>query len=279
MKNAYFSGASTATTDVDGLADFTGVRFVGRGGDYSLCFQEGTPGDDVPCAALAVKLLWRANYNVDREFNKNFVIISAIHSIAGHKPANEFFDVRFRFRLPAGLSALVGADLNIERASFTEKDTASLQSTRDVTDAFALVNWSGRATKSFWHNAMRVTDARTDALDRLLILGLQARIFSGVPYAGAHIGSVEMGHSKFFGSTFTLGAVRPLSYLPVKLSDDSPVYPVRNNLIAECFLRSSAVDFFKFLNIRATFLMPFETARRVQSRIAVAVPIGGITDF
>jgi hypothetical protein len=291
--DAFFGGTSIVTTNAEGIADFTGIRFVGLEREYTLCFLDVTSVSDRVCSdpATAPRLpfisaatgsipsvAWKASYDVDREYNKSFVIISAIHSVSGVQPTNEFFDVRFRFRLPAGFSAHVSADLNIERASTLEKDT--VKGGREVTEAVGMINWSGSRRKiKYWHNAMRVTDERTDALDRLLFVGGQVRVFSGVPYAGLHIGNVEMGHSAFFGSSFTLGYLTPLSYLPVKLADNPAVYPTQHNLIAEAFLRSSQVNFFEFLNVRGTFLLPFETARRVQSRIAIAVPIGGIKAF
>lgn len=281
-KRGYISGTSFAVTDKDGNADFTGVRFVGTEGPYVLCFEDISSGKPSEHCTLGGSPFakWEGNYSVDREFNKSFVIISAIHSIAGHRPASEFFDLRFRFRMPGGFSTLVAADLNIERASTADKDTASVKNSREVTDAVAMVNWSLRQRiAGVLHDVMRVTDARSDALDRQLILGGQLRIFSGVPYAGVHAGSVEMGHSPFFGSSVTAGILRPLSYLPVKLGDEPAIYPTHNNIIVEGFIRSTAVEFFKYLNVRATFLIPMETARRIQNRIAVAVPIGTITDF
>lgn len=266
------AGTVIVRTDTGGNATFDSLSFVGMGGRHRFCFTDLDSGRSSggSCVGLSE---WSDTlyYDVDREFNKGFVLVSAIHSIAGtQKPVNEFFDLRFRTRLPGSFSTLVAADLSLTRKSIADTLVSSKQ--RDVFDAVVMLNWSGQPNRC--RECMRVTDAQTDALDRLIFVGAQARLFTGVPYAGLHAGWVEMRHSLFFGSSVTAGWVAPLSYTPVKTDDNDVLYPSRNNLVADAFIRSSDFEFLKFLNIRGTILFPLDKGRRVQSRLAVAVPVG-----
>jgi hypothetical protein len=51
------------------------------------------------------------------------------------------------------------------------------------------------------------------------------------------------------------------------------------NIIADFFLRSSSIDFFKTLNLRGGFLLPLRSGTRLQSRIVVSVPVGTLNLF
>ena len=277
--DAQLGGTVRLTTNAAGIVSYDKMTFTGREEKYRFCFEDVSNGQGSLCANPTSEMAQRseATYDVDREFNKGFVIVSAIHSLAGtNQPDNEFFDIRFRFRLPGGFSAQVASDLSVQRASTSDSTTVK-SNQRYVTDAAALLNWSGIG--NIGKRVLRVTDPRNDALDRLLALGAQARIFAGVPYYGVHASDVEMRNSMFFGSSLTVGYIRPLSYLPIKVPGNTVVSPTQNNIVTEAFLRSDSMPFLQHMNVRATFLLPFDIARRVQSRIAIAVPIGGITEF
>jgi hypothetical protein len=270
-------GATLLVTDTSGRVSFDSLVFIGtEGDDYNFCFiaidirLRGAPpacGDGGDRLSV---VKGHMRYDVDREYNQNLLIISGIHSVGGtQQPVNELFDVRFRFRLPRSFSSLASVDLPLQRKSFT--DTVGVRSTRsDVPDILYMLNWD---------SSLRMTEPQTDALERLLFIGGQLRVFAGVPYAGIHTGSIEMGSSLFFGTTASLGYAWALSMMPVKASDGTITYPARGNIVVDAFLRSSGVDFMKFLNVRGTFILPRAPGRKVRSRIVIAVPLGTITPF
>jgi len=278
VNDAQLGGATAIATDSSGVAVFDSLVFLGReGSGYRLCFvvvDTHDDGKDPACHDVADGHLSKDSapmrYNVNREYNRNLLIISAIHSVAGTQvPTNELFDLRFRFRLPWGMSSLISADIPFQRKD--KSDSTDVKSTvRDVLDALYMLNYD---------SPVRLKDPVTDALERLLFGGGQLRILAGVPYGGAQLGSIEMGSSLFFGSMASVGFITPLSMTPVKLKGGGAVFPVRSNIVVDAFLRSSGLDFMKFLNLRASFLVPLNRGRKVQSRLAIAVPIGTITPF
>jgi hypothetical protein len=279
---AQLQGKLIAKTDAAGTATFDSLSFSGRAGYYLLCFEDmdHEPRDGTNTCGLGERRVGHASdtlrYSVDREFNRNFIIVSAIHSLAGTQiPTNELFDLRFRFRFGNGFFSIISADLSLQRKDPSDSETVKSVA-RDMSDASLMLNWGG------WDNgprALRVTDHRTDGLERIAFVGGQARIFAGVPYAGVQVGSIEMGHSLFFGSSGSVGFITPLSFMPVRASDNNVIFPSRRNWVVDAFLRSSGLDFLKFLNVRATILVPLDKGRKVQSRLAIAVPMGGIVTF
>jgi hypothetical protein len=124
----------------------------------------------------------------------------------------------------------------------------------------------------------RVLDAMTDTPERFLYVGAQVRLFNTVPYYGAQLGSVELARSLFNGSSLSIGYITPLEMMPVSIDGDV-FRPARNNIAIDGFLRSSGFDFLKFLNVRGTVIVPWDRGRRPVSRIALAVPVGGLITF
>jgi hypothetical protein len=142
--------------------------------------------------------------------------------------------------------------------------------TKRLVDASAMLNWTP--------DLLKVTDALSDAPERYLFIGAQTRLFNTVPYAGAHMGVVELAKSPFYGSMMVASFVTPLQLMAVKV-DNEVFRPARSNIALDAFLRSDGIDFLKFLNIRGTVIIPLEKGRRPASRIVLAVPVGGLKSF
>ena len=255
------SGPTTSTSAVDGKAAFPGLSILGRAGCYQLRFASDAAPDVKPGQSRLM------TYDAERTYNRNFVIISAIKSVAGIIPSNEFFDLRFRFRFTQRWHVLVNADVGLQRKDVEDKDVKGSQD-RIVEAAL----WANRTY-------YRVTDNLTDAPERYAYYGSHIRVFATVPYFGFHAGAVELAKSPFHGSMANIGLSWAPQTMPVKVEQTS-VRAAPLNLMLEAFIRSDGLDFFKFLNVKGTLMVPLgERGRRAISRISIGVPIGTITSF
>lgn len=266
-KDAYVGqllGTRIVQTNAAGEALFDALKFVGPSGPYALVFDLPQLGDQSMRKTSTVMY-----YDGDVEFNRNFVIISAIKSVAGSKPSDEFFDIRFRFRLLKRLTGMVYSDLALTRTDLSDTASANVTSSqRRLVDASFQLN--GEVIKE---------DPQRSVPERARVAGAHFRIFNTVPYVGLHVGSVELARSVFHGSSLSLGYSVPLDRTPVKF-DGGVMRPSKENLLVDGFVRSSNVGFFEFLNIRVGLLIPLrDKGRRPISRIVLAVPIGKLISF
>jgi hypothetical protein len=262
----FMRGQTVRVTDSVGVVRFDSLAVVGPGGWYTLEFRRlGMP--DRADGEFSNPMC----YDVDRAYNRNFVIISAIRSIAGSvTPPDEFFDIRFRFRFGKEWHGMVHSDLSVIRRS--DEDTDSVRSTtKRLVDAALLLNWTD-------DKYMQIRDALSGTPERFLFVGAQLRLFNTVPYFGVHVGSVELARSPFHGSSLSIGFVTPLQRMPVKVENEA-FRPTPGNIVIDAFLRSSGVDFLKYLNVRGGVLVPMTKGQRPASRIVLAVPVGGLISF
>ncbi|MEP7346502.1 MAG: hypothetical protein ABI877_14620 [Gemmatimonadaceae bacterium] len=257
----FLKGRLVQSTDTTGTASFPDLVFVGPSGRYRLGFDFAK---DTMKGSVKSPLMI---YNGDQTYNRNFAIISAIKSVAGVSPANEFFDIRFRFRIRGSLSVMLNSDVALARQSF-EDSTGVVGKQDRLIDAALAVNYERPKV-----------DPQTSVPERAPFVGAHLRVFTTVPYIGVHAGSIELAHSKFQGSFLYVGYSRSLDRLPVN-QDGVIIRPSKNNILIDAFVRSSDIDFFKFLNIRAGFMIPMlDRGRRPVSRLVVSVPIGGLISF
>lgn len=244
-----------------GQATFTDLVVRGPAGGYRLYFSivEGSAhgvGSDTSNVML---------YDPDRSTNRSYVVISAIKSVAGLVPADEFFDLRFRFRFTDAFFSMASVDIALTgRGTDTVKSNQTL-----LTEAAASVDWG------FYTRRTQITDES----ERTLFVGAQLRVFNTLPYFGGHLGFIEHAGSVFSGSMFSLGIVHRMSdTLNVVQGDTLTAAPW--NLMGDFFIRSSKIDFFKVLNLRGGILLPLrQFNQKLQSRITVAIPIGTIDLF
>ena len=111
-----------------------------------------------------------------------------------------------------------------------------------------------------------------------MFAGVMLRVFTTLPYYGVTFGSVEHGASPFQGSTFSLSVLHRMSDTLNVVGVDT-VTSTPMNILADFFLRSSTIDFFKTLNLRGGFLLPLHAGSKLQSRIVVSVPVGTLNLF
>jgi hypothetical protein len=222
----------------------------------------------------------RDHYFDDRD--ANFLNASVIKSIAGEKPADEFFDLKFRMQFKDQPSTMDTVLDKRGRQRIQRHGGWSLFGLTAVDVALSAVNDSA-STDSLRRERKKLTEA-TLALEfglpavtrisngklvrfRRFFLGPMAKVFSTEPYYGVNFGSVELEGSSF-RSSYVYGALLRRFYPADSVSS--------NNLFFEFFLRSSSVDFFRVLSLRGGVLFPLGRGSgtdRVTSRIAIEVPI------
>lgn len=257
----FIRGTQSRISDTSGLARFDSLRIVGPSGRY----QFKVTSEACSCVVSSGVM----DFNANDAYDRSFAIISAIKSVAGTEPNGEFFDIRFQLRLRPWLHAFVHTDIPITRKSTSDTNVTSPE--RDVADAEGTLNFS--IAKG------QVNDRLTEAPDRVPYLGIGMRIFNTVPYFEAHLGNIELAHSMLYGSSLSFGYARVVDNTPVKVGDEI-FRPSNHNILIEGFLRSSGIDFFKYLNIRASIMIPlWANGRRPTSRVVIAVPIGGLIPF
>jgi hypothetical protein len=262
----FIRGQTSRVSDTLGVVRFDSLAVVGPPGCYTLEFRRFDMSDNAK-GEFSNPMC----YDVDRAYNRNFVIISAIRSIAGSvTPPDEFFDIRFRFRFGREWHGMVHSDLSVVRRSIEDVDSVR-STTKRLVDAALLLNWTD-------DKYMQIRDALSGTPERFLFIGAQLRLFATVPYIGAHVGSVELARSLFHGSSLSFGLVTPLQRMPVRVENE-PFRPTPANIVIDAFLRSSGVDFLKYLNIRGGVLIPMTKGQRPASRIVLAVPVGGLISF
>lgn len=259
------TNTSNAVTDEKGIAEFKDLLFVGKDGCWRIRYLVGT---------LPPMFSRDMRYDAQRAYNKSFVIISGIKSIQGVSPTDELVDVRFRYRLNSGFHVLVNSDIGLKRTFDKEKKDSlvDVQGSKDLQIGEAAI-WLNYTRKDW-----PVIDSASDIPERYPYAGLNLRVFATVPYVGVHVGSVELVRSKFHGSMANVGFERALSTIPVKVGD-VVIRPSKYNLLLEAFVRSDGIDFFKYLSIKGTLMIPTERGRRPITRIAFGIPIGGLITF
>jgi hypothetical protein len=221
----------------------------------------------------------RDHYFDDRD--ANFLNASVIKSIAGEKPADEFFDLKFRIQIldsPSSIDTVTKQGQPRVRV----RGSWSLFTLSAIDVALSATNDSA-TSDSVRRERKKVTEA-TVAIEvgfppttrvsggkavrfRRFYMGPFMKVFNTEPYYGVNLGSVELEASSFRSSYVYAGFLR-------RFYPDSLTHP--NNLFFEFFLRSSNVDFFKVLSLRGGVLFPLGPgvrSRDIESRIAIEVPI------
>ncbi|MBA3919017.1 MAG: hypothetical protein C0516_10580 [Gemmatimonas sp.] len=250
-------GTTAKETDDQGHASFADVKLVGNSARYRLTFKSGT--DTAQSKPI--------RYAPIADFDRNMFSASAIRTISGLAPKGEFFDLRFRFRLTENIHSLAAIDLSISNRASADS-VASEQ--KRLVDALLMTNvslgWAGN----------RVTDIP----DRQVFIGAQARVLNTIPFYGAHLGSIELGHSPFAGSSMSIGYLRSWYGEETVKIDSAELKVPKQGIGIEFFVRSDKYEFFKVLTVRGSTLIPVgRTSGEAMTRIVVAVPLGALFSF
>jgi hypothetical protein len=247
-------GTRFTWTDTTGEVEYANLAFSGRAGTYRLLFEAASARNESDIM----------RYDPEAESDRSHLVVSAIKSVAGQVPENEFFDIRLRFRYASWLFGLGSIDV-----ALTSRSADSVTAAQGV-----LAEAAASLNARFWQNAQ----PRTDQRDRLLFVGVTGRVFNTLPYYGIQVGSQELAGSAFEGSLFAVALLRRFNSTPYVVDRDT-IVAQPTNVFAEFFLRSSRVDFFRMLNFRGGVMLPLARGQRLHSRIVVSVPVGGIEFF
>jgi hypothetical protein len=259
-------GSTMVKTDDKGEALFSDLGISSGAGTFKVAFSttaEGQTRTTDSSSAIAV--------DPDEAFNRSSVAVSAIKSISGIRPPDEFFDVRFRFRIPGSLFVFSNIDIALSNSG-----TDSVSSTQKrLTEGGVSLNYA--------FGPMR---RQNGIPERTAFAGAQAKIFNTLTYYGPQFGIVELGGSAFAGSSIAVSYLHPI--LPESaVVDGVAVSSQEHNFYWEFYLRSSLIPFFSALTLRGGVLVPADPGLRLrvadhvstQSRIVISVPVGTIALF
>ncbi len=257
---ASIGGTTMKETGIDGRIIFDDLRARARTSELKLVFTVlgGSKGSDASSNPFV--------HDPESDYDNNLVGISALKTISGVAPESEFFDLRFRFRIPFKMHVMSNVDL----ALTSRQDSANASAPRQrLTEASLLLNVGQRFTKR----------VESDVPERLVAVGGQVKVFGTVPYWGVHAVALEMGGSPFQGSSLSMSLLRRWSADSAVVLGDETLQLARHNVGIDFFVRSATVDFFKVITIRGSILVPFDKKVKLTSRIALAVPVGSVVRF
>ncbi|HEX8060520.1 MAG TPA: hypothetical protein VF473_06265 [Cyclobacteriaceae bacterium] len=213
--------------------------------------------------------------NTEYRPNCNFIFLSAIRSVAGTAPSNEFFDLNLKFNYGGHWFTLLGLDLSLSPPAKT--DSTQLR----INEAFASAN-------IFFPRGPALISGK---LNRAMFAGGGAKVFNQRPYGGLHLGSLEI-NGPLFSSYLFAGYYRELYGGYAKVQNEKSAVLFRNNFYAECALafdnKKDVAGILSDIRIKIGILAPFTHSdqdivkpgsKDVQYRIVLEVPIGGIFKF
>lgn len=225
-------------------------------------------------SATAVAQQQQQQQEEDAAIDNSHIVISAIKTVSGEAPDNEFFALAWKVRF--GDRFLSIADLDV---ALTNQGTDSVSaSQKELTEAGILLALDiGDVGIGF-----NGPSPYRKYLKRTLYTGLHLKIFNAESYYGISAGSIELANSNFEGSYFQIGYMRrffPISGSEIVLNDSEEQLS-NNNIYTEFLIYSSEQNFFKYLTLRGGVLVPLlgskGTFDDVQFRIVVSVPVGGL---
>jgi hypothetical protein len=198
--------------------------------------------------------------------DSSHVLVSAIKSISGEVPENEFFALNWRINYSRLYFTLANVDIALSDAG---TDTVASPTSR-LTEAGISANLDVSAFLDAQHRF---------AYKRTMFVGGITKIFNTEAYYGVIAGSIELHESPFFTSYFFAGYLR--RFFPVtpetNVRDDGKRL-ADDNLYAEFLIHSSEINFFRYLAVKGGVLIPTLGRKGdfndVQFRITIAVPVG-----
>lgn len=207
--------------------------------------------------------------------DSSFVVISAIKSVSGEKPDDEFFSITMKMH--SG-----NKKWNLQFMSLADLDIAL--STRDTNT----VGLSARG-KSLTEAGFSANIGWTPPGVRTLFGGVIIKIFNGELFWGYGLGGIENIGSGFHTSSiklFRLTRVLPELVDTTKNGSGASVgRKAKKNLYLEFMLHSEKHDFFKMLSVKGGILFPWRdkvgdySADDIETRIIIAIPIGRVFNF
>ena len=206
--------------------------------------------------------------------DSSFFIISAIKTVSGEEPEEEFFDVFLKFKHKWKLFSIGSLDIALSK---TATDTVASFSYKLAEAGLSLNRGFGAYENS-------------ENPQRQFFYGAQLKIFDTVSYWGVHLGSMELDASPFHTSYFSIGYLRRLFKADAAENISSDIKEQRHNFFIEFGIRSKnnvPVPVIDALRIKAGILIPTwfwnddpePVADDVKTRIVLEIPIKGVHCF
>lgn len=210
--------------------------------------------------------------------DSSFALFSAMKSIAGETPSRELFDIFLRFKFSDRLFFMGSFDLAYSETKdsvTTYFDTTS-QTQRD-TNAVEDIG------KKFSDAGMSLNVTFLNVSNRLLFVGIFAKIFNTTPYYGVQFGGIEVG-GDFLSSYVTAGYAQRFYQSSLLITDDITKKLHTHNLYIEFALTSKLfpLKVIEYPRIKGQLLLPLSgtpTSDDIQTRISVELPLDGIIQF
>lgn len=201
--------------------------------------------------------------------NPNFIMISAIKSIAGETPDDEFLDLVTYFKITPWLVQMTSIDVALSNV-----DTDTVGSTQtELTEAGFSMNYAFEPDTS---------------QPRIIFLGPHAKVFNTDVFVGLHIGSMETGGALLSSHITVAWAFRAYA-IDAELNAAADKKKFKNNILIEFSATAQeSVPIIENLRIKGGVLFPLGGSPNkdisprkedISVRIAVEVPIGGIIEF
>jgi hypothetical protein len=235
--------------------------------DYAITIKDPT--------SKTFKYILKLSTNTTYRPNCNFIFLSAIRSVAGIPPSNEFFDLNLKFNYGGNMFTLFGLDLSLSPPAKT--DSTQLR----INEGLATVN-------IFFHKGEKLASG---TLSRALFTGGGLKVFNQRAYMGAHIGSLEI-NGPLFSSYLFAGYYRDVYGGYAKIQNEKNAVLFRNNFYSECALafdnKKDIAGILSDIRIKLGIICPFTNSSKdivkpgskdVQYRLVLEVPIGGIYKF
>lgn len=204
----------------------------------------------------------------DREL-ENLFLISAISTIAGERPENEFFDILFNFHFKHWM--FIGS-IDIALSNVENDDLTSTQ--KELTEATGNILYKLGNKNRF----------------RVLGAGGGLKIFNGYTYWGLNFGNFELPSSDMATSFITVGHLRMLREFTTEENnlrfDMGERRLFRDNWFVEFAFHNDNFPVLKHTRIKGGVLIPAHWNKnkpgsqdRITARIVIEVPIGGVHKF
>ncbi len=215
-------------------------------------------------------LKYLVKFDLRADQNPCFFYIGAIKSIAGIKPSTELFDILIKFNYGKGFFSFASIDFAFTEETTEETDDEAEVTKENLTEVGFSLNYD--LNKLF------------KSQDRHIFLGLSAKVFDSVPYAGVHLGSFETSNA-LFSSYLMIGYLRRWYSINQEENDLLDKKGYRNNLFIEFSLHSPKLPFIQNIRLKGGVLLPFgdktgsPDENDIKFRIAIEIPIGRVIRF
>ena len=219
---ASLGGTTVRESGADGRIEFDDLRFRGITSVVLIKFELlGQPWVEARTNPF--------NYDPRSDYDNNIVGISAIKTISGIAPESEFFDLRFRFRIPFRMHVM--ANIDVALTARTNADSGVI-ATKAFDRSIAVAEPLRRCSR---------TSLRVMCPSGCYLSARNSRCSQPFPTMVFMLSAWKMGGSPFQGSSLSVAYLKKwYSDSTVVLSAD-PIHLAKHNLGFDFLIRSASV--------------------------------------